>query len=432
MSNFEQQAYEAVANGTATEAQKRAVEMDKLAKKAGFKSYSGSVDGNTFFSWGTELAESGKDAFRSKAQLHAEKPLVADMVPGFEQLIESEKRVDVSRPMTELLLDRDGRLLSRDKLAQDPAARGAPMNRWALSQILNRAHAPAGALAVLRPEGADVQGLPPGVASSVFASYMDGARTAKGKVKDVKLRTRLNKLGIREVFAAQSPRSPVFDANQAIKAFSKDAHDTARGSIQYDGRRWKFTAGVLAKIEPTVGEIFEGAVWISGTDDGSSSIKIGAEVVRVRCINLTTLHALDIETIRHQGRQLSFEEKIGLALQKAHAKIAQFADVWAAAEKEEVVEDADKIGARAILEAMVNKKLVHVPGVDGDALVDRLHNAWKIEPGNSTADFLNAVTRAAHSNTWATPWVTQSLADQAGALLYSGINLSARDFKQLS
>lgn len=429
--NFEQEAYGAVEAGTANEGAARAVEMDKLAKAAGFSTYTGSNDGNTFFSWGTELMSSGKDAFRSKAKLHDEKPFVSEIVDGFKGIIAAEKRQDVNRTMKDLLLDRDGRLVSRERYAIDPTVRGLPMSRWALGQILNRAKAPAGALSVLRPEGSDVQGLPSGVASSVFSSYADGAKTAKGRDKSIKLRTRLDNKGNRQVFAALSPRSPSFDADKAVASFAADAHDTARGAVQYDGKRWKFSAGVMSHIEPTVGEIFEGSVWISGTDDGSSAIRIGAEVVRVRCVNLTTLHSVDIESIRHQGAQLSFEEKIKFALAKAHAKISAFADVWAEAERADIADDAQENGAELIFKALVAKRLVWVPGVEADDLSDRLFAAWTAEPGYTKADILNAVTRAAHSNPWSNPWAAQSLSDQAGELLYQNVYVTQRDFSQL-
>lgn len=429
MDNFDILAHASVENNTATEAVKRAVDMDNLAKKAGFSTYEGSKNGQTLYAWGTELMESGKEAWRSKATLHDAKPFVGEIVESFQEVIKNEKREDRKRDMQGLVLDSNGRLIGRDILTSNPNANGMPVSRWALGQLLNRSEAPSGSLNVIRPQGVG-QTLDPSLVSSIFASYMAGAKTAKGRNKDVKLRTRMTSSG-REVFAAQSPRSPSFDADLAIAAFAADAHPTAKGTAQYDGRKWKFSSEVRSHIEPTVGEIFEGSVWISGTDDGSSAIHIGAEVVRVRCINLTTLSSVDIENIRHHGRQLNFEERIKAALSKAHAKIEAFAEVWANAERQEIADNAAQHGIDKVFDLMVKKRLVYVPGVEHDMMVGRLMQAWTSEPGYNKADVLNAVTRAAHSNTWDNPWATENLAEQAGKLLYRQVYFTGRDFSLL-
>ena len=55
---------------------------------------------------------------------------------------------------------------------------------------------------------------------------------------------------------------------------------------------------------------------------------------------------------------------------------------------------------------------------DRDAIVDALLRSWKQEPGDTLADAVNAVTRAAHENVG---WDVQSREDlerQAAQLVY--------------
>lgn len=414
--DFQAIAKKQVEDGTASEATKRCVDLDTLATEQGFNQYVGSEDGQTFFSWGTELDHSGKQQFRNKAKLKDSKPFVSEIVDVFKQLIEKENRTDLVVNTGSVNYN------GAQSINIDGKFAGMPVSRWALGQLLNRAKAPAGTLNVLSPSDPDTKLLPLSLAQQVFANYMEGK-------SQVKLRHR--EFPRNEVFAALSPKSPNFDGNVAVEAFAKFAMSTAKGDFQYDGRKWKISASVGTHIEPTVGEIFEAYVWISGCDDGSGAIKIGADVVRVRCVNLTTLTSSEVKSIRHTGKQENLEARINEALQKAFSKIEKFSDMWKNAEITDIADNMAEHGAEKTFLALAKKRLVYIPGVSAEEMAERLFTAWSAEPGYSKKDVLNAITRAAHSNSWDNPWATQSLAEQAGQMLYNRVYVTERDFSLL-
>ena len=265
--------------------------------------------------------------------------------------------------------------------------------------------------------------------NDVFNSYMSGAKNKKGDIQ-ANLRTRKYR-NRNEVFAAVSPRFQTFDANVACKEFAKHCHETGKGEIKYDGRKWKFTSTVMTDLEPVVGEIFEARSFITGADDGSMPVIVGSEVVKVRCKNLTVLSSEITDSVKHSCRSMA--ERIENLMQKANARINDFAEGWKKASTESFAdpEMIEQYGIDKLFKLLVDRKYVIAAGADDTTMVNRLMSAWATEPGYTKAAVLNAITKAAHVNTWQNPWTSEEISEQAGELLYARVYFSSNDFSSL-
>lgn len=398
------------------EGKARALQTHAIAARAGHIL----DEEDQFFATGTILAESGKQEYRSKAKLHEDMPFAKECADAFNERFAQEKREDLALTMDSLSLTPNGDILT--------SAVAYPVSRWALGQTLTRAKAPSGTLNVIAPTDPKVQSLPGDVASTVFNSFMEGSTGKRGK-RTVNLRTRLRGDGTREIFAAVSPRYQRFDADQAIKSFLTNMHPTAKGAVSYDGKKWKLAASIMSDVEPVVGEVFQANVFITGADDGSAPVTVGTEMIRVRCINLTTLHSEVADSVRHSAKEIA--ERITKLCANAHDRVKEFSELWAQACQENIASQAQELGIDKVFKVLVAKKLVQVPGCDSSDMVDRLMSAWSSEPGYTRASVLNAVTRAAHENAWSSPWASQALSEQAGQLLYQQVVIAPSDFASL-
>lgn len=426
MSNdFEKQAYQEVLENAASDATIKAVELDVLAKEKGFKEFTDEnnpSNGSTFFAWGTELADSGKALFKSTNKLHHEMDFAGDCASKFDAEIGKENRQNLIVNLNQV---RSNFSTSQVYLINSDAKDYYNHTRWSLGQMLNRSRAPSGALSVLAPTDPKQQSLPVYLKNDVFNSYMENATTKRGIIK-ANLRIRDFK-GKKEVFAAVSPSYQTYDANQACKDFAQYCHETGKGQIKYDGRRWKFIVTVMSDIEPTVGEIFQARTFITGTDDGSAPVTVGSEVVRVRCLNLTVLTSEITDSVKHSCKTMS--ERIHELMKQANDRISSFADMWKQANTENLADPVvvEQVGIDKLFQLLVDRKYVVAPGIEPATMVSRLMSAWATEPGYTKAAVLNAVTRAAHTNTWSSPWVAEDISEQAGQMLYNYVYFSNTD-----
>lgn len=406
MMDFKKEAEIAVAEGTANETVQNIVEQEKLAESQGFVKYDNG--GRTFFSYGRKLEVSGQNNFLSKVQKHEDMPFATDVLSTVDDIIKKEERTIVHKSMPSIKMTYPNQLV---KISENNYL---PVSTWAMKQLMERAGAPSGAINVLRPSEKFIK-LPDHVVSSVFNSYMDKASGSRGP-KETNLRIRTWN-DTKEIFAAVSDRYNILDFPDVVRHMldSLSIHN-GKGEFQYDGFRWRFTVRFMKTQEPTVGDFFETQLSIVGADDGSHPIQVKVEVIRVRCLNLTTLTSEQVESVRHNVSDLVGRLKTKVA--EMFKKIDAFPKLWNEAATRDVCEKAAELGIDKIFDILVHKKLVHVPGVSDEEMVSRLMQAWHLEPGYHVSDISNAISRAANSNPWENPWTVNNLADQAGQVLY--------------
>lgn len=141
-----------------------------------------------------------------------------------------------------------------------------------------------------------------------------------------------------------------------------------------------------------------------------------AVVLRNRRVNLMILAEGEVETVSlvHRGDAERILATVRDGVEDARGRIGAFLAAWGHAR-------TVRVNPMATFKQWVEEKAVHVPGVrDGRVVLDQLLAAWAKEPGETLADCVNAVARAAHE---APAWgydLQEQLERQAARLVYVG------------
>lgn len=235
----------------------------------------------------------------------------------------------------------------------------------------------------------------------------------------------------REGYALVSPQYRPYDLDAAANDLAAVVPAGSRARVRYDGQRatldivlqnpYRLADG--SGDAAAVGETHRVVMRVKTADDGSSGYHVALLAERVRCVNLTLLHAK--KSMFHGTHRQ--EDLRGLA-QEALASVAdvmnQFADTWRAGWGEYY---ADKYSGRVSGDEAL-RRIVHwgkyrIPGLGKDGTLDAVLAALAEEPGDSKLHVHNALTRAAHSSpvSWQTRWADDAAEEQASQLLYQSV-----------
>ena len=427
-------------SGTGAE---RAMADEAAAKAAGFSPRP------PIYTIGTTVLGVGVENARIKRAAFEALPFVDDGCNALAARIATETRVDHLVHAADLSMLDDGRLvtpwngaLTMTERAFDglcafttpggagylsgcePDLRAINLNRWCPRAVrldkrgLNRAHKEyREAVALAAKQGIDLKAVLPDP-----KSYM--------VPREVTLRTRRVN-GNEEVFATTGPRYGKFDVDQTAKQIAKgcEKYPGAKVDITYDGYKARFNitfhSNVLAS-EYVAGEIFQAVLVVTTADDGSGSISISAGVLRNLCLNLMILDfsKILVGKRRHIGTCESIAKDVETHMEVALKHIGYFAQKWGEANSEDAVAryaDQGVDDVEDLFKRLVLNRVVHVPGVKPDDMIQRLVRAFDKEPSRTKAGILNAVTRAAHEEPWRDWTTTEDLERAAGELLFAKV-----------
>ena len=227
------------------------------------------------------------------------------------------------------------------------------------------------------------------------------------------------------IFSAVSTRYKPFDADQLADAVVKAAPPDAKCDVEYKDARVKASILWHTNVNPAqavAGEFFKAGVVLRSADDGSHSVKIDAELWRNLCLNLIILDCARQSTMRkrHLIDEDEMSAALGIGFNKALEKVGGFAEKWDSARLDNIIERY-ALQPDVIFDRLVRNRVVTVPGIKAEDLIERLNRAWLAEPGYSKADIVNAITRAAHESPWERYSATEELEEQAGQLLYARV-----------
>ena len=160
------------------------------------------------------------------------------------------------------------------------------------------------------------------------------------------------------------------------------------------------------------------------SDDGSGGYHLSLLAERVRCINLTLLHAK--RSLFHgTHRQAGLGELAAQALAEVEPVMEQFAAVWRDSWRDYWVDQYTKshLSGEEAIRRIVAAGRYRVPGLGAEGTLDACLQALADEPGDSRAHVHNALTAAAHRSptTWATRWADEECEEQASQLLYQSV-----------
>lgn len=244
--------------------------------------------------------------------------------------------------------------------------------------------------------------------------------------RDVTVRTRKSAEGGREAFAVTGPRYGTFDVDKVCaKVYEALAgKGDSRCELLYDGYQLKMNVLFHSNVDASdyrAGEIFKAGLRIKAADDGSGSINVSTELLRNCCLNLIILSHSNVLVgrRRHSGKTADIADKIQEHLDTAQERIGYFIKAWNAATVENILEKYGVGDVRAAFTGLVLNKVVTVPGVRPDDLVNKLMTAWNDEPETSKAGIINAITKMAHTETWSSWEIQEELEEKAGELLFA-------------
>ena len=400
------------------EGRARAIASDGIAAKHGIIAREA-----TLFTWGT-AGQWGQAAYKARQELRA-RPLLSAFAPEVKATVAAEGRRHDVVELPKLTYGVDGRLRTK------PTSGGAVMTSHSFRQLLNRADAPGYAAGYLGSEKLPAELRAPHVQHWLTnAIEVPVAGTAAPTaVKGVLLSKRIPNAGAgHHVYGVVSESYTRYDMDRVVGDVLAACPSTARGSLKYDATttRWSMDITIGAEFEPVVGDIHRVVLRVSGHDAGGGSIAVTLFAERVRCLNFSKvkLSSKIKGRIRHTGNSVGAQVRALLSVQGEALK--DFADAWKDANQEGLIRDTDTAGgdARAVFKALIAAGHVDAPEGE-DIAVERFFQAWLKEPGQLRSDYVNAITRAAHESPWSSPWVTESLEEQASELLYNRLTLSA-------
>lgn len=265
------------------------------------------------------------------------------------------------------------------------------------------------------------------------ASWLDDVEPHEAVVRHraiPSLRSKAYQHGAREAYAVVSPSYQPYDLNEAAADLRKVVPSDARCRVRYDGQRATVDV-VLANPyyldggdAAGVGETHRVVLRMRTADDGSGGYHLSLLAERVRCINLTLLHAkrsLFHGTHRQEGLRDLAEQ----ALAAIEPTMESFAATWRGAWQDYWVDKYTKaaLTGEEAIRRIVGHGKYRVPGLGEDGTLEACLSALAGEPGNTRAHVHNAMTAAAHQSptTWATRWADEEAEEQASGLLYQSV-----------
>lgn len=405
----------------------------------------------TVYTRGTRVIQDGIDNARSSRLDWAKQPLVEEYCRDFARVIAEEERADVQAPLTEISMAQTGLIVGPDgPLIPTRRAIHGLANRLELkgaSYLSDSCDPPLRADNFNRQidKWVNTEAETAKESTIVRAAYLAAGERppAPSKPKEVVLRTRnapAGSVATREVFAAVSPGYGAFDVDKVADAIAQAANlDGARGTVDYDGQRARFTLLYHSDVQPenyVAGEFFKAGIVIKTDDTGAGSIHVDGCIWQNLCLNLIIVDRsiVRLDSIRHVGTVDGMAARFGEALQKALGSLAAFKQRWGFACAADVVEQAKEVEPEvlrytsddimaALFRGAMDRQLVPVPRKP--ATVDALMDLWREDASSarvvtpySRAAYVNAFTAYAHrANDDA--WKGDAISRAAGRVLVS-------------
>ena len=342
---------------------------------------------------------------RSRSQWE-DLPLVSEAVDSLVTHVQSEQRTDEVIRLSDLTMDEHGHVVLHDQpIGLEPNG---------FRQLCTKARIPGGS--------AYLMACPPALRATNLNHWVGRTnhQENEGKVASpLKVKLRMRTLHEHpSVFACVSPSYAAYDLPELLAEALTMLPTDARVEASYDGlaMRFRVVFDVEVATAKKEGDVFRAGVEIASADDGTRALHVSAVFWRVACTNLM-LFRIDKSSTRkriHKGSVAEMAASLFMGIRQARSVIEPFQNAWAQARKQKVV---SKGGSRVqLLETLFDHKL-QTPGVRAPIAINMLLAAWDEEPGDTRADLVNAVSRAAHTSPWPSVAVAESLEEQAGRLL---------------
>lgn len=386
----------------------------------------GFVPPATLFAPGTRMIQIGVDNYRHKYYEWSGRPLAEDVLRATAQKIREEDRRSLVIRLGDLRMLETGEIGRKNGPAR-------PIEFRAWEQVYNALKAVG-----VFPDGTRLLAA---LDAPLRARIFNGRIEKIDPDKEVKIGVRRSASGGWSIFRVVGPRFPDEASGDVAADTAADAIEGFgfRGSVVYNPNTTdlSFDAASMAdptSLDPVVGDIFRAGIKGSTNDAGGGSFKVSPFAGRIVCVNCTVIDAYAPGVHRaHRGDMSAAVDGIRDAAILASKVVPLFAKDWKILRNTRInkfpwVKAAGRIDTET--RAILRDPKLTVPDiiramVDGgeisatmgrDALVQALLTGYGKEPGETVADVLNAVTRAAHESI-VDGAVRDTLERRAGALV---------------
>lgn len=324
---------------------------------------------------GTRVIDLGDRNFRFERQRVETLPLFGDVASQLTCTVGREDRRDLSVRLPDLKMAASGHLVVEGEELL--------LERGAFHQLVHLAGFGSGARYL-----ADH-------CSSALRAHNVNRQLLAAEGRTITLRTRRVGSG-RGVYATVTPTYSAVDSDAVFGAVAESLSD-AHTELTYDGSGAKATALWMPDqvTDLAAGDIFKVGVRVETDDTGRGRIRVSGVVFRNRCLNLIVIGEGEVETVSqvHRGDPERILARVREGVSEAREKVGNFLEAWGHAR-------TVTVDVPALLREWVEERKLRIPGVRSaaarDAAVEALLRGWQREPGDSLADAVNAVTRAAH------------------------------------
>ena len=166
------------------------------------------------------------------------------------------------------------------------------------------------------------------------------------------------------------------------------------------------------------GDVFKVGVRVETDDTGQGRIRVHGVVYRNLCLNLILIDEATVQAASavHRGDSNKLVRKVVAGVATAKQSVSKFLSAWEKARQ-------TPLDVPATLRTWVDKRRIEVPGRRNEEQraedVVALLDAWNQEPGDTLADAVNAITRAAHTHPGWDQLARESLERQAARLVFA-------------
>jgi len=240
----------------------------------------------------------------------------------------------------------------------------------------------------------------------------------RARDREITLRTRLVDGEHRSTYAVVSPSYAAVDSDRVLEVVCDSLRDS-RAELVYDGTGVRATGLWMPNVvqDLAAGDVFKVGVRVQTDDTGRGRIRISGVAFRNLCLNLIIIGEGEVETVSvvHRGNPQRILDIVAEGVERARGTVGRFLESWQFAR-------STRVDVPQTIRSWVEQKKLKVPGVRSaaqrDALVEKLLESWQVEPGETLADAVNAVTRAAHENTAWDIAIREEIERQASRLVY--------------
>lgn len=364
----------------------------------------------------------GRKNIRFSRMKHEKMPLIEDSASQLRERVQSEERSDIVVNLSDLEMLPDGTItrgggalaLEHRSLGQltslcrwDPEQAFPWLRRKALEGD-EEGNAPYEGTPLPRASALLMQ-LPPDERADLFNRQLK-----RSKDRTMVLRTRkcVGDGPSRSIFAAVSERYQQIDADVLAHVFRDVmAGKGYRGHMAYDAETTAMSLEATMHADGVVdfaaGDVFKVGWAFRSSDDGGSSVWGNPVAYRNLCLNLIIIDRKKGDRIQvmHKGQMSPAEvaERLENSMRVTERVFDRFANEWnvlrnTAISKVQLWGHSFDSVQSALTWAVEDGKIS--AGRSNEVLVELLLKGHSHEPGDSLADFINAVTRTAHEAKW--------------------------------